>query len=112
MKSAPSTTRIMIHKKAKDRDGRNNDLKYQQNRKNNKTKNSGKKEGNQRQICCSFDIMTSAVDKNCTFLISNEKSSGLQQDDICKDLESNDIAIKTRFSFFNHCLSVFLSFLF
>ncbi len=40
--------------------------------------------------------MTSAIDKNCTFLISNEKASGLQQEDICKDLESNDVEIKIR----------------
>jgi hypothetical protein len=41
--------------------------------------------------------MTSAIDKNCTFLISSEKSTGLQQEDICKDLESSDINIKTRY---------------
>lgn len=36
----------------------------------------------------------SSSDKNCTFLISTEKSTGVQQDEICKDLESNDIHIK------------------
>jgi coatomer subunit beta len=40
--------------------------------------------------------MTSAVDKNCTFLIASEKTSQVQQEDICKDLESNDIQIKIK----------------
>lgn len=40
--------------------------------------------------------MTSSIDKNCTFLISTEKASGLQQDEICKDLESSDINNKIR----------------
>lgn len=41
-------------------------------------------------------MTSSAVDKNCTFLISNEKSVGLQQEDICKDLESNEVSVKIR----------------
>ncbi len=41
--------------------------------------------------------MTSSVDKNCTFLISNDKFSGVQQEEICKDLESSDITVKTRY---------------
>lgn len=40
--------------------------------------------------------MISAIDKNCTFLIANDKSSGVQQEDICKDLESNEVASKVR----------------
>ncbi len=44
-------------------------------------------------------MTSSAVDKNCTFLISNEKSVGLQQEDICKDLESNEVSVKIRY----HC---------
>lgn len=42
---------------------------------------------------------SSTVDRNCTFLISSEKSSQLQQEEICKDLESNEIASKIRFNF-------------
>lgn len=41
-------------------------------------------------------MTTSAIDKNCTFLISTDKASGIQQEDICKDLESNDVSIKIR----------------
>ena len=40
--------------------------------------------------------MTSTADKNCTFLISTEKSSSFQQDDVCKDLENEDVEIKIR----------------
>jgi coatomer subunit beta len=40
--------------------------------------------------------MTSTVDKHCTFLISTEKSSSLQQEDICKDIENSDIPAKVR----------------
>ena len=40
--------------------------------------------------------MTSQSDKNCTFLISTEKSARIQQEDICKDLESVDIAVKIK----------------
>ena len=40
--------------------------------------------------------MTSAADKNCTFLISTEKSSSVQQEDICKDLESPEVPNKIR----------------
>ncbi len=36
----------------------------------------------------------SAIDKNCTFLISTEKSTGVQQDDICKMLESTEVSTK------------------
>ncbi len=40
--------------------------------------------------------MTSAStnDKNCTFLIGTEKSSGVNQDDVCKDLEKSDVNCK------------------
>jgi coatomer subunit beta len=40
--------------------------------------------------------MTSAIDKNCTFLIANEKSGSVLQDEICKDLESSEVASKVR----------------
>jgi hypothetical protein len=40
--------------------------------------------------------MTSAIDKNCTFLILNERSSSVSQEDICKDLESSDVQNKIR----------------
>ena len=40
-----------------------------------------------------LEIM-SAIDKNCTFLISTDKSSGVQQDDICKMLESTEVPHK------------------
>ena len=40
--------------------------------------------------------MTSQSEKNCTFLITTEKSSSIQQDDICKDLENSEIPIKVR----------------
>jgi coatomer subunit beta len=39
--------------------------------------------------------MSSVVEKNCTYLISTEKSTSVHQDDICKDLESSDIRLKT-----------------
>lgn len=42
-----------------------------------------------------FFIM-STIDKNCTYLISTEKSTTVQQEDICKDLESNEINNKIR----------------
>jgi hypothetical protein len=38
----------------------------------------------------------SAIDKNCTFLISNDKSGSIQQEEICKDLESSDVNSKIR----------------
>jgi len=40
--------------------------------------------------------MSSSVDKNCTYLISTEKSSSFQQDDICKDLEHLEVASKIK----------------
>ena len=40
--------------------------------------------------------MTSTADKNCTYLISTEKSTSVQQEDICKDLESPDVGPKIR----------------
>lgn len=40
--------------------------------------------------------MSSTIDRNCTFLINTEKSSTIQQEDICKDLEQTDITIKIR----------------
>ncbi|KAJ1395550.1 Clathrin/coatomer adaptor, adaptin-like protein, partial [Ochromonadaceae sp. CCMP2298] len=40
--------------------------------------------------------MTSAIDKNCTFLIANESTGSVSQEEICKDLESNDVASKVR----------------
>ena len=40
--------------------------------------------------------MSSTADKNCTFLISTERSTSIQQEDICKDLENADIPIKVR----------------
>lgn len=40
--------------------------------------------------------MASVVEKNCTFLISTEKSTSVQQEDICKDLESTDINVKVK----------------
>jgi hypothetical protein len=36
----------------------------------------------------------SSADKNCTFLISTEKSSGVHQDDVCKKLENEDPNVK------------------
>jgi hypothetical protein len=40
--------------------------------------------------------MSSALDKNCTFLISNDRSGSITQEEICKDLESTEIASKVR----------------
>lgn len=40
--------------------------------------------------------MSSQSDRNCTFLISTEKSASIQQDDICKDLENQDVEIKIK----------------
>jgi hypothetical protein len=40
--------------------------------------------------------MTSTADKNCTFLISTEKSASVLQEDICKDIESTEIPIKVK----------------
>jgi hypothetical protein len=40
--------------------------------------------------------MATALDKNCTFLISTEKAGTLQQEDILKDLESSDVNSKIR----------------
>ena len=45
--------------------------------------------------------MASAADKNCTFLISTERSGSVQQEDICKDLESIEIPNKIRLVLFN-----------
>jgi hypothetical protein len=41
--------------------------------------------------------MSSVIDKNCTFLISTEKSGTVPQEEICKDLESSDVPAKIRF---------------
>lgn len=41
--------------------------------------------------------MATAADRNCTFLISTEKSSSVQQDEICKDIEANDVQSKIRY---------------
>ena len=41
--------------------------------------------------------MASSADKNCTYLISTEKAGSIQQEDICKDLESTEVASKIRF---------------
>lgn len=40
--------------------------------------------------------MASQADKNCTYLISTEKSSSFQQEEICKDLESPEVATKIK----------------
>lgn len=40
--------------------------------------------------------MTSVVEKNCTYLISTEKSTSFQQEDICKDLESKTNSVKVK----------------
>ena len=40
--------------------------------------------------------MTSSIDKNCTFLISTEKAGSIQQEEICKDLENSDVAMKIK----------------
>ena len=39
---------------------------------------------------------SSAIDKNCTFLIANDKSGSVQQEEICKDLESSDVNSKIK----------------
>ena len=39
-------------------------------------------------------MVASGVDKNCTFLVSTDKSGSLSQEDICKELESSDIDVK------------------
>ena len=44
--------------------------------------------------------MSSVIDKNCTFLISTEKSGSIAQEEICKDIESSDIATKIRYIHF------------
>lgn len=36
----------------------------------------------------------STNDKNCTFLIATDRSSGINQDDVCKDLEKSEVASK------------------
>jgi coatomer subunit beta len=41
-------------------------------------------------------MATSGLDKNCTFLISTEKANSIQQEDICKDLESPEIENKVQ----------------
>lgn len=38
----------------------------------------------------------SQSDRNCTFLISTEKSATIQQEDICKELENADVQIKIK----------------
>ena len=38
----------------------------------------------------------SQSDKNCTYLISTEKSASVQQEDICKDLENVEVASKIK----------------
>ena len=40
--------------------------------------------------------MTSAStnEKNCTFLIGTEKSTSVSQDDVCRDLEKQDVTSK------------------
>ena len=48
-----------------------------------------------------FFVMTSAIDKNCTFLISNDKSGSVTQEEICKDLESSEVESKVRY--FHQC---------
>jgi len=40
--------------------------------------------------------MASQSEKNCTFLVSTEKSASIQQDDICKDLENIEVGVKVR----------------
>ena len=40
--------------------------------------------------------MTSSADRNCTYLINTEKSSSVQQEDICKDLESPELPVKIK----------------
>jgi len=42
--------------------------------------------------------MTSAIDKNCTFLIANDKAGTVSQEDICKDLEKNEVESKVRYA--------------
>jgi hypothetical protein len=51
---------------------------------------------NSHQITVVWRMLTSAIDKNCTYLISNDKLASLQQEDICKDLESADVANKIK----------------
>jgi coatomer subunit beta len=36
----------------------------------------------------------STNEKNCTFLISTEKASAINQDDVCKDLEKSEVSSK------------------
>ena len=36
----------------------------------------------------------STNDKNCTFLIATDRSSGINQEDVCKDLEKSEVASK------------------
>lgn len=40
--------------------------------------------------------MSSASDRNCTYLISTEKSSSVLQEDICKDLENSNVETKIK----------------
>jgi hypothetical protein len=49
----------------------------------------------------------SAIDKNCTFLISNDKSGSIQQEEICKDLESSDVNSKIRYYYLDEGLTYF-----
>jgi hypothetical protein len=42
--------------------------------------------------------MASAIDKNCTFLIANDKSGSVTQEEICKDLESNAVEQKIKYA--------------
>jgi len=51
--------------------------------------------------------MTSSADRNCTYLISTEKSSSVLQEDICKDLESQDIQIKIKYVGYILMINVF-----
>jgi hypothetical protein len=39
----------------------------------------------------------STIDKNCSYLISTEKSTTVQQEDICKDLESSEMSNKIKY---------------
>ena len=43
-----------------------------------------------------YSVMSSAIDKNCTFLIANDKSASVSQEEICKDLESTEVGSKVR----------------
>jgi hypothetical protein len=51
--------------------------------------------------------MATALDKNCTFLISTEKASALQQEEILKDLESAEVSSKVRFDYIRFVLAFY-----